>query len=157
EEARRRKYKIDWETSAIAKPNQLGVQIIQDFELSKLEEFIDWGPFFRSWDLHGKYPNILTDEVVGEQATELFKDAKELLKKVVDEKLLKGKGVFGLFPANTINDDDIEVTTQHQTPHTTYQFLTLRQQLDKRKGIPNISLADFIAPKDSEKQDYIGC
>src|SRR5690606_6930509 len=74
-----------------------------------------------------------------------------------DEKLLKGKGVFGLFPANTINDDDIEVTTQHQTPHTTYQFLTLRQQLDKRKGIPNISLADFIAPKDSEKQDYIGC
>src|SRR5690606_3109439 len=101
-------FQIDWNTSEIVKPNQLGIQIIDDFELSKLEDFIDWSPFFRSWDLHGKYPDILTDEVVGEQAVELFKDAKALLKKIFDKKLLKAKAIFGLFPANTINDDDIE-------------------------------------------------
>lgn len=155
EEARKRKYKIDWETSAIAKPNQLGVQIIQDFELSKLEDFIDWSPFFRSWDLHGKYPDILTDEVVGEQATELFADAKVLLKKVIDGKLLKAKAIFGLFNANTVNDDDIEI--YDESGETQVTFLTLRQQLDKREGIPNLALADFIAPKDSGKQDYMGC
>lgn len=155
EEARKRKYKIDWETSAIAKPNQLGVEIIQDFELSKLEDFIDWSPFFRSWDLHGKYPDILTDEVVGEQATELFADAKVLLKKVIDGKLLKAKAIFGLFNANTVNDDDIEI--YDESGETQVTFLTLRQQLDKREGIPNLALADFIAPKDSGKQDYMGC
>lgn len=155
EEARKRKYKIDWETSAIAKPNQLGVQIIQDFDLSKLEDFIDWSPFFRSWDLHGKYPDILTDEVVGEQATELFADAKVLLKKVIDGKLLKAKAIFGLFNANTVNDDDIEI--YDESGETQVTFLTLRQQLDKREGIPNLALADFIAPKDSGKQDYMGC
>ncbi|HXJ99403.1 MAG TPA: methionine synthase [Gelidibacter sp.] len=155
EEARKRKYKIDWETSVIAKPNQLGVQIIQDFDLSKLEDFIDWSPFFRSWDLHGKYPDILTDEVVGEQAAELFADAKALLKKVIDGKLLKAKAIFGLFNANTVNDDDIEI--YDESGETQVTFLTLRQQLDKREGIPNLALADFIAPKDSGKQDYMGC
>lgn len=155
EEARKRKLKIDWNTSEIVKPNQLGVQVIQDFDLSILEDFIDWSPFFRSWDLHGKYPEILTDEVVGEQATELFADAKALLKKIIDEKLLTGKAIFGLFNANTVNDDDIEVYDELGNLKVT--FLTLRQQLDKREGIPNIALADFIAPKDSGKQDYVGC
>ncbi|WP_394345719.1 methionine synthase [Gelidibacter gilvus] len=155
EEARKRKYKIDWNTSEIVKPNQLGVQIIEDFELTKLEEFIDWSPFFRSWDLHGKYPEILTDEVVGEQATELFADAKGLLKKVFDGKLLTAKAIFGLFPANAINDDDVEI--YDQAGKTKVTFITLRQQLDKRDGIPNIALADFIAPKDSGKEDYMGC
>ncbi len=155
EEARKRKFKIDWNISEIVKPNQLGVQIIQDFELSKLEEFIDWSPFFRSWDLHGKYPDILTDEVVGEQATELFADAKGLLRKVIDGKLLEARAIFGLFPANTVNDDDVEIYDESGKVNVT--FLTLRQQLDKREGIPNFALADFIAPKDSEKQDYMGC
>ncbi|MEO8773791.1 MAG: methionine synthase [Gelidibacter sp.] len=155
EEARKRKYKIDWNTSEIVKPNQLGIQIIQDFELSKLEEFIDWSPFFRSWDLHGKYPDILTDEIVGEQATELFADAKGLLRKVIAEKLLKAKAIYGLFPANTVNDDDVEI--YDETGKVNVTFLTLRQQLDKREGIPNFALADFIAPKDSGKQDYMGC
>lgn len=155
EEARKRKFKIDWNTSDIVKPNTLGVQIIQDFELKKLEEFIDWSPFFRSWDLHGKYPDILTDDIVGEQATELFADAKALLKKVLDEKLLKAKAIFGLFPANTINDDDIEI--YDDSGKTKVTFLTLRQQLDKREGVSNIALADFIAPKDLEKPDYMGC
>ena len=155
EEARKRKFKIDWNTSEIVKPNQLGIQIIQDFDLSKLEAFIDWSPFFRSWDLHGKYPDILTDEVVGEQATDLFADAKELLRKVIDGKLLKAKAIFGLFPANTVNDDDVEIYDESGKVKVT--FLTLRQQLDKREGIPNFALADFIAPKDSGKKDYMGC
>ena len=155
EEARKRKFKIDWNTSEIVKPNQLGIQIIQDFDLSKLEDFIDWSPFFRSWDLHGKYPDILTDEVVGEQATDLFADAKELLRKVIDGKLLKAKAIFGLFPANTVNDDDVEIYDESGKVKVT--FLTLRQQLDKREGIPNFALADFVAPKDSGKKDYMGC
>ncbi|WP_434036957.1 methionine synthase [Formosa sp. 4Alg 33] len=155
EDARKRKFKIDWNTSEIVKPNQLGIQVIQDFDLKKLEEFIDWSPFFRSWDLHGRYPDILTDEVVGEQATELFADAKELLKRVLDEKLLGAKAIFGLFPANTINDDDIEIYDEDGKTKVT--FLTLRQQLDKREGVPNFALSDFIAPKDTGIQDYMGC
>ncbi len=86
--------------SEIVKPKQLGIQIIEDFDITKLEDFIDWSPFFRSWDLHGRYPDILTDEVVGTQASELFKDAQELLNRIFKEKLLKAKAIFGLFPAN---------------------------------------------------------
>lgn len=153
EQARKNKLEIEWEPSDIKKPNQLGIQVWEDFDLTKLEEYIDWSPFFRSWDLHGKYPDILTDEVVGEQAKELFKDAKELLNQVLDEKLLKAKAIFGLFPANQINEDDIEVEKEEET----FIFRTLRQQLKKREGVPNIALADFIAPKDSGIQDYIGC
>ena len=152
EQARKNKLQIEWNPSDIKKPNQLGIEVWEDFDLTQLEEFIDWSPFFRSWDLHGKYPNILTDNVVGEQAKELFKDAKTLLKQVLDEKLLKGKAIFGLFPANQINEDDIEVDKDGET----FIFRTLRQQLKKREGVPNIALADFIAPKDSGIQDYMG-
>ena len=171
EEARKNKFKIDWNTTEIVEPKQLGIQDYQDFDITKLEDYIDWSPFFRSWDLHGKYPNILKDEVVGEQATELYKDAQELLKRVFDEKLLKAKAIFGLFPANTVNDDDIEVTMSPRAQwrglttdedvrlsavETSLKFLTLRQQLKKREGIPSFALADFIAPKESGKQDYMG-
>ncbi|MFC4722365.1 methionine synthase [Geojedonia litorea] len=155
EDARKRKFKIDWNSTEIVKPNQLGVQVIDDFDINKLEDFIDWSPFFRSWDLHGKYPDILTDAVVGTQASELFKDAKVLLKRVFNEKLLQAKAVFGLFPANTVNDDDIEIYEENGKVKST--FLTLRQQLDKREGVSNFALADFVAPKDSGKQDYMGC
>jgi 5-methyltetrahydrofolate--homocysteine methyltransferase len=155
EEARKRKFKMDWHTSEIVKPNKLGIQIIENFDITKLETYIDWSPFFRSWDLHGKYPDILTDKIVGDQASELFKDAKVLLQKVFAENLLQAKAIYGLFPANTINDDDIEVYDENGKTIST--FLTLRQQLEKREGIPNFALADFIAPKDSGKQDYIGC
>jgi len=162
EEARNRKFKIDWNTSEVVKPNRLGIKIIKNFDITKLEVFIDWSPFFRSWDLHGKYPDILKDNVVGKQATELFEDAQELLKKVFDEKLLKAKAIFGLFPANTVNDDDIEVDISSVTSSTvknkreTMTFLTLRQQLKKREGVPSFALADFVAPKDSGIQDYMG-
>ena len=154
EEARKRKFKIDWKDSNIVKPNQLGIQILDDFEITKLKNYIDWSPFFRSWDLHGKYPEILKDDVVGKQAVELFEDAQSLLKRVFDEKLLKAKAVFGLFPANTVNDDDIEV--YDESGKLIQTFLTLRQQLEKRKGVPNFALADFIAPKDSGLDDYVG-
>ena len=154
EEARKNKFKIDWRTTHVIKPKRLGIQVLKDFDIKKLEAFIDWSPFFRSWDLHGKYPRILEDEVIGNQATELFKDAQELLKQVFDEKLLKANAIFGLFSANTMNDDDIEVfdTSGKQL----ISFLTLRQQSKKAEGKPNIALADFVAPKDSGKQDYIG-
>ena len=155
ENARKNKFKIDWNTSEIVKPQQLGVQIIEDFDITKLEDFIDWTPFFRSWDLHGKYPAILTDAIVGEQATILFADAKALLKRIFDEKLLKAKAIFGLFEANTINDDDIEI--RDEVGNTIDTFLTIRQQSKKAKGKPNLALADFITPKATGKQDYMGC
>lgn len=163
-DARKNKFKIDWNTTEITKPMQLGIQTILDFDLSKLENYIDWSPFFRSWDLHGKYPNILSDEVVGSQATELFDDAQILLKRIFDEKLLGAKAIFGLFPANSVNDDDIEVKINDLSPRAqsrdykeTINFLTLRQQLKKREGVPNFALADFIAPKEINIQDYFGC
>lgn len=152
EEARKRKFLIDWNQAEIKIPNQLGVQEIQDFDITELKAYIDWSPFFRSWDLHGKFPDILSDAIVGEQASELFADAQKLLNEIFEKKLLTAKAVFGLFPANTINEDDIEVTHNGKQ----YQFLTLRQQLKKREGIPSHALADFIAPKDSGVQDYIG-
>lgn len=155
EEARQKKYKINWDQTGIVKPKKLGIQVIQDFDITKLEEFIDWSPFFRSWDLHGKYPNILTDEVVGEQATELFKDAQELLQRIFSEKLLSAKAIFGLFPANTVHDDDIEIYDENG--NTLQTFLTLRQQLKKRAEVPNIALSDFIAPKSTGQTDYMGC
>ena len=165
EDARKNKFKIDWNTTEIVKPNQLGKQVIETFDLNKLVDFIDWSPFFRSWDLHGKFPDILTDEIVGTQASELFEDAKVLLQKVLTEKLLKAKAVFGLYEANTVNDDDIEVVLDNANVSLsaveyqvkTYQFLTLRQQLKKHEGKPNFALADFVAPKESKRQDYMGC
>ena len=155
QEARAKKHKIEWGQTSIVKPNKLGIQVIQDFDITKLEEFIDWSPFFRSWDLHGKYPNILEDEIVGTQATELFRDAQELLQRIFSEKLLSAKAIFGLFPANTINEDDIEIYDENG--NTLQTFLTLRQQLKKRAEVPNIALSDFIAPKSTGKTDYMGC
>jgi 5-methyltetrahydrofolate--homocysteine methyltransferase len=155
EEARKNKLQLNWDNFHPAKPNFIGTKTIE-VKLSELVAFIDWTPFFQSWELHGKYPAILKDEVVGEQATHLFEDAQKMLQQIVSEKWLTAKGILGIFPANTINDDDIEVqpTTYNLQPTT---FLTLRQQSQKTAGAPNIALADFIAPKDFGKQDYIGC
>ncbi|WP_348740764.1 methionine synthase [Tenacibaculum sp. 190524A05c] len=151
EEARKNKFQINWETSEITKPDFLGSYVIENLDLNLLVDYIDWSPFFRSWDLHGKFPDILTDDVVGKQATELYEDAKVLLNQVIEEKLLKAKAVFGLFEANSVEDDIIVNADDKE-----YTFLTLRQQLKKREGVPNIALSDFIAPKDSGIQDYLG-
>ncbi|MEX6625442.1 methionine synthase [Tenacibaculum salmonis] len=153
EEARKRKFKIDWETSSIIKPNELGIQTIEQVRLKDLLPFIDWSPFFRSWDLHGRYPDILTDEVVGEQATQLLEDSKVILDEIITKQLLKPKGIFGLFEANSINDDDISIQKKGEEIAV---FRTLRQQLKKREGKPSIALSDFIAPKESNKKDYMG-
>lgn len=153
EEARKNKFQINWEASKIVKPNKLGVQVIEDVSLEKLEPYIDWSPFFRGWELHGKFPDILTDEVVGKQAKELFDDAQQMLQKIFKEKLFTAKAIFGLFPANAITDDDIAL--HHNGKE--YFFRTLRQQLKRREGVADYALADFIAPKDTGKQDYIGC
>ncbi|WP_162126442.1 methionine synthase [Flavobacterium phycosphaerae] len=150
EDARKNKLQLDWNNFTPVKPNFIGTKTI-DVELSELVDFIDWTPFFSSWELYGKYPAILTDEVVGEQATTLFADAQKMLNQIVSEKWLTAKGILGIFPANTVNDDDIEIEG------TNHKFLTLRQQSQKTAGAPNIALADFIAPKASGKQDYIGC
>ncbi|MCX2719131.1 methionine synthase [Lentiprolixibacter aurantiacus] len=161
EKARTNKLKIDWKPEMICKPKQLGVEVWDDFDLNLLVPYIDWTPFFRSWDLHGKFPDILEDSLVGEQASDLFDDAQEMLKKILEEKWLKGRAVFGLFPANAIDQDDIEVTplmgSGKPDLSNTKRFLSLRQQGAKKAGVPNIALADFIAPRESGIQDYMGC
>jgi len=167
-EARKRKYKIDWDISEIVKPKELGIQTLEQLSLKELVPFIDWSPFFRSWDLHGKFPAILTDEVVGEQASILYKEAQEMIEEIIVKKQLKPKAIFGLFEANTINEDDIEVLLKpnrsknvissevEKSQNNKIIFRTLRQQLKKRDGIPNLALSDFIAPKSSNKTDYMG-
>jgi len=154
EQARVNKLQLDWENFTPVKPNFIGTKNIE-VDLDVLVPYIDWTPFFRTWELFGKYPAILTDEVVGEQATSVFEDAQEMLKVILKEKKLSAKGIYGIFPANQVNDDDILVqsTTNNQQQ---VAFLTLRQQSQKTAGAPNIALADFIAPKDSGKTDYMG-
>src|SRR5690606_3245562 len=151
DDARKNKYKIDWTQQQIKTPNFLGKKQVA-VALSTLIPYIDWTPFFRSWQLFGKYPEILTDDIVGEQATILFAEAQEMLKKIVKENWFTAKGILGIFPANQINDDDIELKDENEI----YQLLTLRQQSDKSGRVPNSALADFIAPKESGIQDYVG-
>ena len=154
EEARRQKFSIDWKDEIILKPKNLGIQIIENQDLRELLAFVDWTPFFRSWELHGKYPQILTDEVVGEQATELFKEAQVLLNKILDEKLFTAKGIFGIFPANSDDSDDILIFDEEGNEQV--KFHTLRQQLKKSAGKEYLALSDFIAPKSSGINDYMG-
>ena len=154
--ARVRKIKLDWENFSPFTPNKTGIQRIDNQNLDALVPYIDWSPFFRSWDLHGHYPAILNDAIVGEQATDLFADAQVILSEILDKKLLTAKAVFGLFPANTVADDDIEVYSSEARDNVAVKFLTLRQQLKKREGKTNVALADFVAPKASGKADYIG-
>ena len=153
EEARNNKFEIDWSTSNIVKPKAMGIQVMEQISLKELLPFIDWSPFFRSWDLHGKFPKILTDKVIGEQATHLYEDAQKMMNSVIANQSLKPKAIFGLFEANTINRDDISIQKKGKEIGI---FRTLRQQSKKREGIANIALADFIAPKDSDRVDYMG-
>lgn len=154
EEARGNKFKIDWENEDIFTPNQLGITVVENQDLKELLPFIDWSPFFRSWDLHGKYPNILEDEVVGVQAKELFKDAQVILKRILDEKLLTAKAIFGIFKANSTETDDILLFDEDNRQKA--KFITLRQQAQRSKGKDYLALSDFIAPQNSGKTDYVG-
>lgn len=155
-EARANKTNLDWTTYQPPVPKKLGLEVFDDYPLEELVERIDWTPFFQSWELAGKFPRILEDEVVGEHATHLFNDAKKMLKQIVDEKWLQAKAVIGLFPANSINDDDIEVYTDENRTDVKMTLHSLRQQTERPPGRPNAALADFVAPKDSGVNDYIG-
>jgi len=152
--ARKNKYKIDFKSEDIVKPAKPGITIIEDQPLEDLLDYIDWSPFFRSWDLHGRYPDILKDEVVGAQATELFHDAQNILKKLIEDKSLTAKAIFGLFPANAVEDD---IFLQNEQGEDIGKFTTLRQQAKKSEGKEYLALADFIAPKETGIQDYVGC
>jgi len=155
-EARRNKIKIDWKQEDISTPNKLGTTAFVDYDLAELVEYIDWTPFFQTWELAGRFPNILTDEVVGEAATKLFEDAKRMLQQIVEEKWLEARAVIGLFPANSVNDDDIEIYTDETRTEVLSVQHAMRQQLKKSASASNGSLSDFIAPKETGIQDYIG-
>ncbi|MGB3591210.1 MAG: methionine synthase [Nonlabens sp.] len=148
EQARKNPWTTDWKNYQPFVPNKTGVQVIKDQNLADLVDFIDWTPFFRSWDLHGRYPDILNDAVVGKQATDLFADAQDMLEQIIAGKWLDARAVYGLFPANSVGDD---IHLENGTI-----FRTLRQQSKKAASKPNIALADFVAPVESGKQDYIG-
>jgi 5-methyltetrahydrofolate--homocysteine methyltransferase len=146
---------IDFKDSDITKPGFLGHQLFTNISLAEIVPFIDWTPFFQTWELHGRFPTILTDEVVGEEATKLFADAQEMLHKIVTENWLEARAVVGLFPANAVGDD-IEIYADELRNEVIHKQITLRQQTKKVAGQPNLALADFIAPKDSGIEDYIG-
>jgi len=177
-EARKNKFQINWSETKVKKPNFLGTKTFEDYPLKEIAEYFDWTPFFQTWELHGKFPKILEDEVVGKEATKLYVDAQEMLEKIIKEKWFIAKAVFGLFPANTESDDEIAlyqyekralalVNGSGKAKANEYEFVenrnekiafsqALRQQNQKAKNLPNFALSDFIAPKSSEIQDYLG-
>jgi len=155
QEARRNRFQTDFMDYTPPRPAFFGTKVFTEFPLKDLEPYIDWTPFFHTWELHGSYPRILTDKVVGVEATKLFEDAKVMLRKLIDEKLLKANGVIGFWPANNV-DDDIELYTDESRKTILTRIHTLRQQSEKVKGEPHYALSDFVAPKDTGKADYWG-
>lgn len=156
DEARRNKFKIEWKQEDIVTPQKLGITEFVNYNLAELVDYIDWTPFFQTWELAGRFPNILTDEVVGEAATKLYEDAKRMLDQIINEKWLEARAVIGLFPSSSVNDDDIEIYTDDTRVEVLTVQRTIRQQLKKSDAANNIALSDFIAPKESGIQDYIG-
>ena len=155
EAARDNRCQHDWSNYQAFTPNKLGRQVFEDYPLEDLLERIDWTPFFRSWELHGHFPKILTDEVVGAEASKLFADGKAMLKQIIEEKWLTAKAVIGLFPANTVNHDDIEIYTDENRDAIEMTTHHLRMQIE-RVDNDNFCLADFVAPKESGVPDYMG-
>lgn len=174
EKARAQRFDGDWDTYTPPAPRQPGIHVFDDYPLQELIDLIDWTPFFQAWELAGKFPAILSDEIVGIQASELYRDARRMLKRIVDEKWLTAKAVFGLWPANSVGDDVVVLTepaesgvrnrespsdapaldhSRFSIPHSLH---FLRQQVDKPVDRPDFCLADFIAPKSSGKRDWIG-
>lgn len=146
---------LDWSSYTPPKPAYTGVRVFRDYDLEKLANYIDWTPFFSSWDLHGKYPKILTDDVVGEPAQALFDDANILLKRIIDEKLLTAHGVTGFWPANSDGDDIILYTDENRNEELA-RLHGLRQQMVKKEGRANYCMSDFVAPIESGVADYVG-
>jgi 5-methyltetrahydrofolate--homocysteine methyltransferase len=156
ESARANRTKIDWEGYTPPKPNFLGVQTFDHYALQELRPYIDWTPFFHSWQLKGSYPKILDDLEKGPEARELFADAQGLLDRIIAEKWLTARAAFGLFPANALEYDSIEIYTDESREEVLATLDFLRQQKQKPPGRPNRSLADFVAPRNTGLEDYIG-
>jgi 5-methyltetrahydrofolate--homocysteine methyltransferase len=161
-DARANKFPIDWSKTEITKPNFIGTKVFDNYDLNEIAEYIDWTPFFHSWEMKGSYPKILSDPERGVEATKLFKEAQAMLSKIISEKWLQAKAVIGIYPANTVNEDDTELYDEKGNVIAT--FYSLRQQSKKPAGQYNIALADFIKPKNMspevlegrEATDYIG-
>ncbi len=155
EEARKNKTKIDWETFEPYKPLNVGIQVFTDYSLEEIAQYIDWSPFFATWEMAGTFPKIFESERYGSEAKVLYEDAQKMLQQIIQEKWITANAVIAILPANTIDADDIEVYDQN-TGATVMTLHHMRQQTKKAPGIPNMALSDFIAPKESAKQDYIG-
>jgi 5-methyltetrahydrofolate--homocysteine methyltransferase len=153
--ARENRTNIEWDEAEVKTPKNLGITTFKNFPLAKLRRFIDWGPFFIAWEMKGKFPDILEDEKAGKEARKLFDEANQLLDKIINDNLLTANGVLGLFPANSVGDD-IEIYTDESRKEVRAKFHALRQQSKKRSGQPNKALSDFVAPKETGIQDYMG-
>jgi len=156
EQARANKTEIEWNDYKPVKPKALGVTAIDDYSLEELREYIDWTPFFHAWELKGRYPKVLDDAEKGEEARKLFKDAEDMLDQLISEKWLTARAVIGLYPANSINEDDVEVYKDDTRTDVLMTLHNLRQQQEKPPGKPNACLSDYIAPKTTGIEDYIG-
>ena len=153
--ARENAVKLDWSSYKPVKPSFLGTKVFEDYDLAELARYIDWTPFFQTWELKGRYPAILEDEKQGEAARHLFADAQAMLAKIIEEKWFRPRAVIGFWPANTVGDD-IRLFTDESRSQELATFFTLRQQLSKRDGRPNVALSDFVAPATSGVADYVG-
>jgi 5-methyltetrahydrofolate--homocysteine methyltransferase len=155
-QARANRYKIDWASYQPPRPAFLGVRAFDDYPLEELVRYIDWMPFFNAWEFAGKFPDVLTDPAVGEATCNLYADARRMLKTLIAERWVKARGVIGLFPANSVDEDDIEVYADESRTQVIARLHHLRQQKGKPAGQSHDCLADFVAPKASGIPDYIG-
>jgi 5-methyltetrahydrofolate--homocysteine methyltransferase len=154
--ARQNHVAIDWQAYRPPVPAFTGVRVFDEYDLTEISRYIDWTPFFQTWELAGRYPAILDDPAVGESARSLFRDAQRLLGRMIDHKLLTAKGIVGLFPANASGTDDVELYRDESRQEILARFSFLRQQMEKPPGRPNLCLADFVAPRESGLADYVG-
>jgi 5-methyltetrahydrofolate--homocysteine methyltransferase len=155
-EARAARPATDWTAYVPPKPKYLGRRDFKSYDLAEIARYLDWGPFFNTWGLFGHFPAILQDKVVGEQASKVYEEGQAMLKKIIEGRWLKANGVVGFYPANTVNDEDIEVYKDESRSEVLFTWRNLRQQGVKREGVSNKCLADYIAPKSSGVADYIG-
>ncbi len=155
-DARRNRFATNWGERRPLKPTFLGLKVFDDYPLAELQERIDWSPFFQTWELAGRYPRILDDAVVGEHARQLFDDARAMLSRIQAEGWLTARAVLGFWPANSVNDDDLEVYADQTREKVVARFHFIRQQMVKAGGEGNLCLADYVAPKASGVEDYIG-
>lgn len=153
--ARENAHKIDWSSYSAVKPQFFGTKVFETYDLEELSRYIDWTPFFQTWELKGRFPAILEDEKQGEAARQLYSDAQAMLKKIIEENWFRPRAVIGFWPANAVGDD-IRLFTDESRKEELATFFTLRQQLSKRDGRPNVALSDFVAPVDSGAADYVG-